>query len=121
MKEPTKDSEGKQINRNFEISVRPGCQEMLENLSSQYELILFTASSQEYMNCILNFFQQIFNKNYFSQAYSRYYCKYASFVNSLVKDLTLLTYEGRRNISNIVIVDNKEEGCLMNFENCIPI
>lgn len=41
------------INRFLEVSIRPGCQDMLEQLSEKFELVLFTASHPEYMKSVL--------------------------------------------------------------------
>lgn len=35
------------------VTIRPGCQDMLEQLSEKFELVLFTASHPEYMKSVL--------------------------------------------------------------------
>lgn len=48
--------QGNKIAKDIQITLRPGLQEMLEVLSKDFELILFTAGHEAYMQGVLNFF-----------------------------------------------------------------
>ena len=39
----------------FSISIRPGCQQFLRNMSKLYEIIIFTASHQKYADPIIDY------------------------------------------------------------------
>jgi TFIIF-interacting CTD phosphatase-like protein len=60
---------------------------MLESLRKEYELVLFTAASQEYADIVLQTFE---GKKYFDHVLSRNQCIMISQFKVYVKDLSIL-------------------------------
>ncbi|EGR30595.1 NLI interacting factor-like phosphatase family protein, putative [Ichthyophthirius multifiliis] len=101
-------------NIKFDIYVkkRPGCELFLEILSQYYEIIIFTASLGEYANPVID---QI-DKN--KVVASRIFRENCTFHNGIfVKDLSKL----KRDLKDIIIIDNSECSFLFQKENAILI
>lgn len=47
---------------------------MLEHLYSHFELILFTAGTESYLQTVMALFRKTFEKEYFAYGLSRKYC-----------------------------------------------
>eukprot|EP00340_Litonotus_pictus_P003672 CAMPEP_0170516004 /NCGR_PEP_ID=MMETSP0209-20121228/2362_1 /TAXON_ID=665100 ORGANISM="Litonotus pictus, Strain P1" /NCGR_SAMPLE_ID=MMETSP0209 /ASSEMBLY_ACC=CAM_ASM_000301 /LENGTH=989 /DNA_ID=CAMNT_0010800749 /DNA_START=55 /DNA_END=3024 /DNA_ORIENTATION=+ len=78
--------------------VRPGCNEFLRNIAKVYEVMIFTAATQEYANRVVNLVDP--NNEFFS---GRLYRQHTNMVNGeIVKDLSKLG----RDMRKIMIVDN---------------
>lgn len=78
--------------------VRPYCFEFLKNISKYYELMIFTAATQEYANRVVNLIDP--NSEYISH---RLYRQHTVMVNGeIIKDLSKLN----RDLKKIIIVDN---------------
>jgi len=89
---------------------------MLQSLKNDFELIVFTASVEEYANKIL----KIIDKDQvFDHVLYRDQCINNEKLKVMVKDLELLL--GNRDLKDIVIIDNKATSYLLNIENGIPI
>jgi Dullard-like phosphatase family protein len=95
------------------IRVRPFLYQFLDTLSINYELILFTGSSEKYTNSIVEVLER--NKKYFDFIFYR---EYAIIVgNDFVKDLTRVG----RPLDSTIIVDNMPQNFRLQKENGIHI
>lgn len=93
--------------------IRPFCFEFLEELSSLFEIIVFTAGTKEYADNILN---AIDPRDEFIQ--HRLYRDHMSFGNnSMWKDLSLLG----RNLNKTIIIDNLEDNFAYQKDNGLVI
>ena len=103
---PNNDSEGV-------LRVRPGIFEFLETLGKYYEIIVFTAATQDYADLLIDAIEE--NKIYFDY---RLYRQHAVIIdNDFVKDLTRLG----RPIDKMIIVDNMPQNFRLQKENGINI
>ena len=103
---PNNDSEGV-------LRVRPGIYEFLEKLGKYYEIIVFTAATQDYADLLIDAIEE--NKIYFDY---RLYRQHAIiFDNDFVKDLNRLG----RPIDKIIIVDNMPQNFRLQKDNGINI
>ena len=95
------------------LKIRPGLNLFLSNVGAKYELIIFTAGTQEYADPILDIIERkgkIFAK--------RLYRQHTSLINNIyIKDLTRLG----RDLSKIIIVDNMPQNFCLQKENGILI
>jgi Dullard-like phosphatase family protein len=82
------------------IFVRPGLFDFLQNISQEFEIIIFTASIKEYADAVLN---RLDPENKFFKF--RFYRSECISVNSkiFIKDLRIFK---NRNLQNIILVDN---------------
>ena len=103
-----KDSKGQVI-----IIPRPGLKQFLKEISKFYEIIIFTSYDKNYADQILN---SIDKKNrYFEK---RLYKEHTIFMNNIyIKDLSQL----RRDLSKVIIIDNKPQNFELQKENGIYI
>jgi len=99
----------------IQINIRPYAKECLFELSQYYEIVVFTASSSEYAQLVVNLLDP--HRQYISRVLSRDQC-YLTEGNFLVKDLRIFKDRAQK---DIVIVDN----CILSFafqlDNGIPI
>ena len=103
---PNNDSEGV-------LRVRPGIFEFLETLGKYYEIIVFTAATQDYADLLIDAIEE--NKIYFDY---RLYRQHAVIIdNDFVKDLNRLG----RPLDKIIIVDNMPQNFRLQKENGINI
>ena len=95
------------------LKVRPGVMEFLEEVDKFYELIIFTCSTQDYANLLIEAIEE--NKIYFEH---RLYRQHTIIIdNDFVKDLTRIG----RPLDKIVIVDNMPQNFRLQKENGINI
>ena len=95
------------------IKIRPYLMEFLEKIKDYYELVVFTAATQEYADPIINALET--NKKYFDY---RLYRKHTIIIdNDCVKDLSKLG----RDMSKTIIVDNMEQNYKLQKSNGITI
>ena len=103
---PNNDSEGV-------LRVRPGIFDFLETLGNYYEIIVFTAATQDYADLLIDAIEE--NKIYFDY---RLYRQHTIIIdNDFVKDLTRLG----RPIDKIIIVDNMPQNFRLQKENGVNI
>ena len=94
------------------LQIRPGIMPFLEEVGKYYELIVFTAATQEYADPIINALENN-NKKYFD---CRLYRIHTIIIdNDFVKDLSKLG----RDLSKTLIVDNLPQNFRLNKENGI--
>ena len=95
------------------VKMRPGLHKFLKALKNKYELIVFTAGTQEYADPIIDIIEK--NEKYF---YKRLYRQHTNLINNIyVKDLKKLG----RDLSKIIIVDNVPQNFSLQKENGILI
>ncbi len=99
------------------VKLRPYLKEMLLALKPHFELILFTAGHKKYTQAILKEFQKDFT--YFDHVLTRNYCSVNPLNENQIKDLKLLT--AKRSLKEILLIDNKPENFLLQYENGVPI
>ena len=97
------------------IKIRPYLMEFLDKIKDYYELVVFTAATQEYADPIINALDP--NQKYFDFNH-RLYRKHTIIIdNDFVKDLSKLG----RDMSRIIIVDNMEQNYKLQKNNGITI
>ena len=96
--------------------IRPGAIEFLEKMSNFYEIVIFTASLNQYANPLLDIIDK---KNCCNFRLFREHC--CPFMNknmpSFTKDLKKLG----RDMKNIIILDNNPNSYMLNPDNGVPI
>ncbi len=96
------------------IQIRPYLYQFLDNIKKYYELVVFTAATQEYADPIINALEQN-KKKYFDY---RLYRDHTIIIdNDFVKDISKLG----RDLSKIIIVDNMEQNYKLQKNNGITI
>jgi len=88
--------------------------EFLEEISRQYEIIVFTASSKGYADAILDYIDKD-NKWIHHRLYREHCVEYAR--DFYIKDLRVLG----RDLKNVIIVDNAPYSFAFQLENGYPI
>lgn len=99
---------------NFWTQKRPYLDDFLSEASKKYELIVYTAGSEDYAKVVLNFLdphQSIFRYTLFRQ-----HCFQLS-PSQFVKDLRILN----RDLSRVVLVDDSLHSFWFQCENGVPI
>ena len=95
------------------LRVRPGIVEFLESVDKYYELIIFTAATQDYADLLIDAVEE--NKIYFEH---RLYRQHTVIIgNDFVKDLSRVG----RPLDKIAIVDNMPQNFRLQKENGINI
>lgn len=95
------------------VKMRPGLHKFLKAIRNKYELIVFTAGTQEYADPIIDIIEK--NEKYF---YKRLYRQHTILINNIyIKDLTKLG----RDLSKTIIVDNVPQNFSLQKENGILI
>ena len=95
------------------VRIRPGVTEFLEEVGKYYELILFTTSTQEYADLLIDAIEE--DKIYFDH---RLYREHAIMVdNEFVKDLSRIG----RPLDKIIIIDDMPQNFKLQKENGIII
>ena len=100
------------INTTIYFKTRPGVKDFLRKMNKLYEIVIFTASIEEYAKPLINL---IDTKNFCSHKLYREQCTYEK--NVYIKDLKKLG----RDLKDVVIVDNSPSAYSLNKENGIPI
>lgn len=97
---------------NVYVLKRPFLEEFLLEMSYLYEIIIFTASLAEYAEPLL----EILDKNkIIKYKLNRIHCLY--YQGTYIKDLRVI----KRNIKDLIIIDNNPASYVLNQENGIPI
>ena len=95
------------------LKLRPGLYELLEAVKEMYEIILFTASSQDYAESMIDAIEE--NKKYFDYKFFRQHNIIIE--NDFVKDISRIG----RNLDKIIIVDNIPQNYRLHKKNGIHI
>lgn len=100
-------------NRRGLLRLRPGIHQFLSELQKTFEMILFTAGTQEYADPIVDAIEK--NAKYFDKRLYRQHCVIMD--NVFVKDLSKLG----RNLSKVIIIDNMPHNFRLQKDNGIFI
>lgn len=82
----------------YYVHKRPHCDEFLRKISKWYNLIVFTASVQEYADPVIDWLE--LERKYFSARYYRQHCTYRN--GAYIKDLSQVEPD----LSKVMILDN---------------
>ena len=82
----------------YYVHKRPHCDEFLRRVCKWYNLIVFTASVQEYADPVIDWLEQ--ERKYFSGRYYRQHCTYRN--GAYIKDLSSIEPD----LSKVMILDN---------------
>ena len=96
------------------VNIRPYARELLQNLSVDFEIIVFTASHACYANVVLDYLDP--ERKYIEHRLFREHC-YEGSEGMYVKDLRILN----RSLNSIVLVDNAAYSFCFQLDNAIPI
>ena len=82
----------------YYVHKRPHCDEFLRKVCKWYNLVVFTASVQEYADPVIDWLEQ--ERKYFSARYYRQHCTYRN--GAYIKDLSSVEPD----LSRVMILDN---------------
>ena len=91
---------------------RPFVEEFLNEMSLYFDIILFTASLEQYSKPLLKFIDK---NNVIKHVYNREYCKF--YEGYFFKDLSIIN----KDYKDLIIIDNNPVSYLFNKENGVPI
>lgn len=97
------------------INIRPFCIEFLKLMSDYYDVFIFTASSPNYANTIINYIDPM--GKYINGILTRSNCMETK-NGFFIKDLRIIK---NRELKNMIIVDNLAHSFGFQIENGIPI
>jgi CTD nuclear envelope phosphatase 1 len=95
------------------VNKRPYCDEFLRRVVKWFNLVIFTASVQEYADPVIDWLEQ--ERKFFSARYYRQHCTYRQ--GAYIKDLSSVEPD----LSNVLILDNSPLSYLFHEDNAIPI
>ncbi|OAF68509.1 hypothetical protein A3Q56_03765 [Intoshia linei] len=99
--------------RLYYVEMRPHLVEFLETMNRMYELVLFTASAKSYADVIIKKFDP--DNKFFKKRFYRDSCHFLMGIH--VKDLNIV----RRNLNNVIIIDDVLQAVSLQKRNCILI
>lgn len=94
--------------------IRPYCDEFLSRLSEKYELVIFTASRQDYADLVIDKIDP--EGKYIDHRLYRQHC--IQFESLYLKDLRLIS---NRKKEDLIIIDNLIYSFATDLQNGIPI
>ncbi|KAK3307905.1 NLI interacting factor-like phosphatase-domain-containing protein [Chaetomium strumarium] len=97
----------------YYVHKRPHCDEFLRRVSKWYNLVVFTASVQEYADPVIDFLET--ERKYFSARYYRQHCTFRH--GAFIKDLSSVEPD----LSKVMILDNSPLSYMFHQDNAIPI
>lgn len=95
------------------VNKRPYCDEFLRRVCKWYNLVVFTASVQEYADPVIDWLEQ--ERKFFSARYYRQHCTFRQ--GAFIKDLSAVESD----LSKVMILDNSPLSYLFHQDNAIPI
>ncbi|RTE73647.1 hypothetical protein BHE90_011915 [Fusarium euwallaceae] len=95
------------------VNKRPYCDEFLRRVCKWYNLVVFTASVQEYADPVIDWLET--ERKFFSARYYRQHCTFRQ--GAFIKDLSSVDSD----LSNVMILDNSPLSYLFHQDNAIPI
>ena len=95
------------------IRIRPGINELLDEVGKYYELIIFTTAAQDYADALIDAVEE--EKIYFDHRLYRDHCSIIN--NEFVKDLSRIG----RPLDKIILIDNMPQNMRLQKENGIII
>ncbi|KAL8955766.1 MAG: hypothetical protein Q9193_006498 [Seirophora villosa] len=97
----------------YYVHKRPHCDEFLRKVCNWYELVVFTASVQEYADPVIDWLEQ--ERKYFTRRYYRQHCTFRN--GAYIKDLSFVEPD----LSKVMIIDNSPLSYIFHEDNAIPI
>ncbi|KAK3996705.1 putative nuclear envelope morphology protein [Cladorrhinum sp. PSN332] len=97
----------------YYVHKRPHCDEFLRRVSKWYNLVVFTASVQEYADPVIDWLEV--DRKYFSARYYRQHCTFRH--GAFIKDLSSVEPD----LSKVMILDNSPLSYMFHQDNAIPI
>ncbi|KAJ9619503.1 Nuclear envelope morphology protein 1 [Taxawa tesnikishii (nom. ined.)] len=104
---------GPQVPILYYVHERPHCHEFLRKVCKWYNLIVFTASVQEYADPVIDWLER--ERKYFSGRYYRQHCTFRN--GAYIKDLSQVEPD----LSKVMILDNSPMSYIFHEDNAIPI
>ncbi|KAI4717208.1 hypothetical protein E4T48_06585 [Aureobasidium sp. EXF-10727] len=104
---------GPQVPILYYVHERPYCHDFLRKVCKWYNLIVFTASVQEYADPVIDWVER--ERKYFSGRYYRQHCTFRN--GAYIKDLTQVEPD----LSKVMILDNSPMSYIFHEDNAIPI
>ncbi|KAK4998979.1 Nuclear envelope morphology protein 1 [Elasticomyces elasticus] len=104
---------GPQVPILYYVHERPFCHEFLRKVCKWYNLIVFTASVQEYADPVIDWLER--ERKYFSGRYYRQHCTLRN--GAYIKDLSQVEPD----LSKVMILDNSPMSYIFHEDNAIPI
>ncbi|KAK1835998.1 NLI interacting factor-like phosphatase-domain-containing protein [Podospora conica] len=97
----------------YYVHKRPHCDEFLRRVSKWYNLVVFTASVQEYADPVIDWLEA--DRKFFSARYYRQHCTFRH--GAFIKDLSSVEPD----LSKVMILDNSPLSYMFHQDNAIPI
>ncbi|GAB7361417.1 hypothetical protein MBLNU230_g1473t1 [Neophaeotheca triangularis] len=97
----------------YYVHERPGCHDFLRKVCKWYNLVVFTASVQEYADPVIDWLER--ERKYFSGRYYRQHCTFRN--GAYIKDLAQVEPD----LSRVMILDNSPMSYIFHEDNAIPI
>ncbi|KAL8673480.1 MAG: hypothetical protein Q9168_002086 [Polycauliona sp. 1 TL-2023] len=97
----------------YYVHKRPHCDDFLRKVCKWYDLVVFTASVQEYADPVIDWLEQ--EKKYFSRRYYRQHCTFRN--GAYIKDLSSVEPD----LSKVMIIDNSPLSYIFHEDNAIAI
>ncbi|OAA39472.1 NIF domain protein [Metarhizium rileyi] len=95
------------------VNKRPYCDEFLRRICKWFNLVIFTASVQEYADPVIDWLEA--ERKFFSARFYRQHCTYRQ--GAYIKDLSSVEPD----LSKVMILDNSPLSYLFHEDNAIPI
>lgn len=97
----------------YYVHKRPFCDTFLECVTRWYDVVIFTASVQEYADPVIDWLEH--DRNYFKARFYRQHCTFRH--GAYMKDLSV----AEKDLSKAIIVDNSPLSYKLNEQNAVPI
>ncbi|KAE9378038.1 hypothetical protein N431DRAFT_541614 [Stipitochalara longipes BDJ] len=97
----------------YYVHKRPHCDDFLRRICKWYNLVIFTASVQEYADPVIDWLEQ--ERKFFSGRYYRQHCTFRH--GAFIKDLSSVEPD----LSKVMILDNSPLSYMFHQDNAIPI
>ncbi|KAK9315989.1 NLI interacting factor-like phosphatase-domain-containing protein [Lipomyces starkeyi] len=97
----------------YYVHKRPYCDEFLKKVSLWYNLVIFTASVQEYADPVIDWLER--DRKYFRARYYRQHCTFRN--GGYVKDITFVEPD----LSKVMIIDNSPISYFLHEDNAIAV
>jgi len=104
---------GPQVPILYYVHKRPHCDEFLRKVHKWYNLVIFTASVQEYADPVIDWLE--LERSYFSGRFYRQHCTMRN--GAYIKDLSQVEPD----LSKVMILDNSPVSYVFHEDNAIPI
>ncbi|KAH8911666.1 hypothetical protein BR93DRAFT_962903 [Coniochaeta sp. PMI_546] len=97
----------------YYVHKRPHCDDFLRRVCKWYNLVIFTASVQEYADPVIDWLES--ERKFFSARYYRQHCTFRH--GAFIKDLSSVEPD----LSKVMILDNSPLSYMFHQDNAIPI